>query len=131
MYGGEIMGRMSYTYEQYRRAMELLNEGLGPTVVSRILGIPERTVKAWKYEGKMPPLTRWYPEPGKELAYILGVLYGDGYLHPRIESHIYEVELEVKDYEFAETFSRVMSKLLNKKVVRPKWIGIRRGRNYG
>jgi len=110
----------SYSYEEYYEAMELLEKGLGPTEVSRILGISKRTVKAWKYEGKIPWLAKWHPTPSKELSYILGVLHGDGYIvKPR--KNVYDIELMVKDYKFAETFSKALSKLLNKRFKKPCW----------
>jgi len=111
--------RRGYSYENYKRAMELLNMGLGPTEVSRELDIPKSTVKGWIYEYKIPWLARWSPEPSKELAYVLGVLYGDGNLHLR--RYCYDIELMVKDYEFAEVFSRAVAKVLNKKYRKPIW----------
>ena len=74
------MGRMSYTYEQYRRAMDMYRSGVGPSEISKTLGIKGRTIRCWIYEHKVLWLARWSPEPSRELAYVLGVLYGDGYI---------------------------------------------------
>jgi len=60
---------------------------------------------------------------------VIGVLYGDGNLERH--GYHYDIKLNTIDYEFAETFSNTMAKLLNKKYVKPKYIGIQRGRNYG
>jgi len=100
--------------------MELLNQGLGPTEILRKTGIKKRTIEGWIYEGKIPPLARWHPEPSNELAYVLGVLYGDGYI-VKEHNYNYNIELLVKDYEFAIEFSRGMSRLLNKRYMKPKW----------
>ena len=113
----------SYTFEEYLRAMNLLNQGLGPTEVCRILGWPitrKSTVSGWKNGKHRPPTVRWVPEPSKKLAYVLGVLLGDGYTVKEHTYH-YDIEILVKDYEFAEIFSRNMSKLLNKKYIEPEW----------
>ncbi len=64
--------------------------------------------------------TRWRPEPSSGLAYVLGVLSGDGYI-VKAHGYHYDIELLVKDHEFAETFSRAIAKLLNKKNMEPYW----------
>jgi len=115
--------RREYTYEDYHRVMKLLNKGLGPTEVSRMLDIPKCTVKAWKYRRGVPWLAKWYPEPSNELAYVIGVLLGDGCI-VREHHNDYDIILRVKDYEFAEEFSRNMAKILNKKFKKPRrWSG--------
>jgi len=118
------MKRREYTYEDYKRVMDMYKRGIGPTEISRKTGIKKRIVRAWIYERKIPWLAKWIPEPSKELAYIIGVLHGDGNLHLHGYNgnrFIYDIELEVKDLAFAETFSRNMSKLLNKKFKKPRW----------
>ena len=64
-----------------------------------------------------------------ELAYVLGVMLGDGSL--KRHSRDYDIKLNTIDIEFAETFSSMLAKLLNRRVLRPKYIGRKRGRNYG
>ncbi len=121
----------SYSYDEYLRAMELLKDH-GPTEVCRILGWPttkKSLLHYWKYRKHKPPTARWRPEPSKELAYIIGVLYGDRCI--KVHSHHYDIKLNTIDYEFADKFSRALAKLLTKNVVKPVWIGIQRGRNYG
>ncbi len=113
------MGYRNYSYDEYLKAMDMYQRGLGPTEISRKLGILEKTVEGWIYHKKVPPLARWHPEPSNELAYVLGVLYGDGNITKCGYKHI--ITLEVKDLEFAEFFSKTVSKLLNKKYIAPKW----------
>lgn len=57
-------------------AMKLLNEGLGIATVSKKLGITKSTLHYWKHNLYKPPSARWKPNPGKELAYVIGVLHG-------------------------------------------------------
>jgi len=116
--GGDKMKR-EYSYEEYMNTIKLLNRGLRITTVSRELGIPKSTLHYWRYGIYRPPSARWTPEPSKELAYVLGVLYGDGYI-VREHGYHYDVELLVKDYGFAEVFSRNIAKVLNKRFRKPK-----------
>ena len=120
------MGRKKreYTREQYEEAMRLLQQGLSPYKVAKMLGIPESTVYMWK-KGGISPAARWKPRPTKELAYVLGALAGDGCVTAvtvRGEGRIrYRIILRVKDYEFAYEFSKCMATILNKPIIkRPK-----------
>ena len=92
--------------------------GVGITTISRKLGIPKSTLHYWRHGIHKPATTRWTPKPTKELAYVIGVLLGDG---DTVEHGRYDIELRVVDYEFAEEFSRNIAKLLNKKFKKPKW----------
>jgi len=115
--------RREYTYEEYMKAMELLEKGYGLTETCRLLGWPEArasTLYCWKH-GRIPPLARWRAEPTKELAYVIGVLHGDGSVCKDEFRHRYIIELGVKDKEFAETFSKVMAKLLDMSYREPYW----------
>ncbi len=117
------MGYESYSHEEYQYAMELLDNGCGLTETCRRLGWPE-TKKSllhyWKHRKHKPPTTRWHPKPSSKLAYVLGVLNGDGCI-VREHHYNYDIELLVKDYAFAETFSKAMAILLNKKYMEPYW----------
>ncbi len=116
------MGYRSYSYEEYLRAMELLKDH-GPTEVCRVLGWPitrKSLLSQWKNGKHKPPAAKWHPKPSNELAYVIGVLHGDGYLVKRHTYH-YDIELLVKDRDFATEFSRKMAKLLNKRYMKPKW----------
>lgn len=111
----------AHSYDEYKLAMELFKKGLGTTDVLRMLGWPKTrktTLYFWKYNKHKPAIARWIPEPSSELAYIIGVLIGDGSLY--VNRRHYGIRLKVKDLEFAETFSRAMAKTLNKKYVKPK-----------
>ena len=78
-YRGDNMGRKykSYSYEEYMKATDMLREGYKPPEISRTLGISIQTIYDWKH-GVMPPLARWTVKPCIELAYIIGILHGDG-----------------------------------------------------
>ena len=54
------------------------------------------------------------------MAYVLGVLIGDGYIVKEHGYH-YDIEMLVKDYGFAEAFSEALAKMLNKNVKKPIW----------
>ena len=103
------MGYRSYSYDEYLKAMDMRRRGLGPMEISRKLGIKKYIIDAWIYRNIKPPAVRWLPEPSKELACIFGVLHGDGSLYTN-GYHYYKMQLEVKDYEFAEVFSIAMAK---------------------
>ena len=97
--------------------------GFGLTEVCRILGWRENkitTLWEWKHGRHRPPITRWIPEPSEKLAYVLGVLIGDGYI-VKEHLHNYDIEILVKDYDFAEAFSKALAKMLNKKIQKPIW----------
>ena len=53
-------------------------------------------------------------EPSKELAYVLGVMFGDGCLNLCIKNQDYNLQLVAKDRDFVEKFSRDGSTLLKK-----------------
>ena len=50
--------------------------------------------------------------PSPELAYVIGVVLGDGNLN--IHGHNAEILLSVTDYDFAKEFSRCLAKTLSK-----------------
>ena len=109
----------SYSYDEYLRAMEMIKK-LGVIETSKRLGIHWRTLYDWKNGEHIPPAAKWIPEPSSELAYIIGVLLGDGSVSID-EYYHYRIQLGVKDLEFTEAFSRAMAKTLNKKYSIPKW----------
>ena len=112
----------NYTPEQYETALRLL-QTLSLRRVSKILGIPRATLYKWR-RGSKPPLTQWRPEPGKELAYVLGALLGDGAIIEKTTKRgkSYWIKLNVVDYEFAYEFSRALAIVLNKPMYQPRWI---------
>jgi len=120
------MGRKyrEYTYDDWKKAMDLHNRfKLGYIRISRILGISQYTIRSWLHYGVIPPAAKWKAEPSNELAYMIGVVQGDACVSKSKDKswYRYRIRLEVIDKEFAETFSRVMAKLLNRKYIEPRW----------
>jgi len=121
-----IMGRKrrEYSYDDWKKAMELHNKyKLGPTKISRILGIDESTINNWLYYGVVPLTAKWVAKPNNELAYVIGTAQGDACVSKSKDNSWYKyvIILYAIDKEFAITFSRAMSRLLNKKYIEPRW----------
>jgi len=113
----------SYTYEEYTKAMELLEKGYGLTETCRILGWPETkepTLYYWKH-GKISPAAKWKAGPCTELGYVIGAIHGDGCVSKSKSWYQYEIILDTIDKEFIITFSRAMARLLNRKYIEPWW----------
>jgi len=106
---------------------------------SRIIGlVRERyNVRLWKshvscwvrgvcspYNGITIPSVEFL-RPSKELAYIIGVVAGDGYVRrrrrPRKSYHETFIGLNVKDREFAEEFARCLATVLKREPPKPRW----------
>jgi len=109
-----------YTYEEYKRAMDMLREGYKPPEISRALGIPIQTIYDWKH-GRMTPLAKWTAKPCIELAYVIGAIHGDGSVSKNETRGQYIIILATIDKEFAETFSRAMSRLLDVSYHKSYW----------
>ncbi|MCR4335734.1 MAG: hypothetical protein NUV57_04310 [archaeon] len=106
----------------YREVLDLKNQGLGY----------KKIIKKFKEEKQVKlslgTLSYWFnndvkmiggenyfiPEPSPELAYILGVMFGDGSLIFNDKRKEYVLKLEAIDKDFVEKFSRCSSKLLKK-----------------
>ncbi len=62
--------------------------------------------------------------PSKELAYVIGVVLGDGYTtreRRTVKSYNnIRIGLYVKDKEFAEEFSRCLAKVLDRRLIKPR-----------
>ena len=113
-----------YTYDDWKKAMDLHSKyKLGHIQISRILGISKKTLRKWLYYGVVPPLAKWRAEPFRELGYVIGVLHGDGCVTKDESKCKYIITLDTIDKEFVETFSRAMSRLLNRKYIEPWWDG--------
>jgi len=71
------------------------------------------------YNGRryIPTLDRL--RPSEELAYIVGVVVGDGYIY-RLRKYHYIIVLQVKDLEFAEEFARCVGKILGREPPKPR-----------
>ncbi|MEM4219853.1 MAG: LAGLIDADG family homing endonuclease [Candidatus Caldarchaeum sp.] len=76
------------------------------------------------YNGTLIPSIDFL-KPSKELAYVIGVVAGDGYVLRRKKAwKSYRealVGLEVKDIEFAEEFAKCLGKVLNRDPPKPRW----------
>jgi len=86
--------------------------------VSRDEGTNFILLETWK----KPPAAKWIAKPCNELGYTIGIVHGDGCVYKNETRYEYKVILNTIDKEFAETFSKVMAKLLNRKYIEPRWI---------
>ncbi len=86
-------------------------------------------VSVWVRRVHSPYNGRYIPsadllEPSEELAYVIGVILGDGYAisaRRAVKSYInVKIGLGVKDKEFALEFARCISKVLGRPPIRPK-----------
>jgi intein-encoded DNA endonuclease-like protein len=57
-------------------------------------------------------LNNFRPDPTPELAYVIGVILGDGNLN--IHGYSSEMILAVTDHDFAEEFSKCLSRVLHR-----------------
>lgn len=115
----------TYSDGEYHKAMDLFESGIGLSQASNILGIPKSTLYYWRHRIYKPPTARWRPKPSSELAYVIGVLMGDGTLCRH--QHKYDIELKAMDKCFTQIFSKALSKTLGKPYREPEWTGWRRG----
>jgi intein-encoded DNA endonuclease-like protein len=65
-------------------------------------------------------------KPSEELAYVIGVVLGDGYVgkKSRVRKGYNDVIicLEAKDREFVEEFGRCLAKVLGRRPIRPRYV---------
>lgn len=93
--------------ELYPLVLKLHEKGLGNRRIHNLIPqIPSSTIGYWIYRDTTP---RHIPDlsPSAPLAFIVGVLRGDGYAG----GHDYAIELEVKDREFDIAFCEAMNKI--------------------
>ncbi len=93
--------------------MSLRKRGFGYRRTSRVLNLSKNTVHGW-WLGKKPDRNWNYfvPKPSNDMAYVLGVLFGDAYLIN--DKRCRFIELKSKDIAFVEKFSSCLSRLLRK-----------------
>lgn len=111
-----------YTLEDYNQVTQLRKEGLTFQKIAEIIGVSHATAILWVNTHRKPrciyakSMQRKLPESAKklspELAYIYGVLIGDGSLEL---SHSYRVNLNVNDKDFAYAFAEALKKWSNLK----------------
>ncbi len=104
------------------RVVELSWNGLGYKKIIEVIAkefsikLSKGTLSYWfnhsvvLYGGK----NHFESKPSKELAYILGVMFGDGSLHFDKKKKDYVVVLSAIDKDFVEKFSKCTSKVLGK-----------------
>lgn len=108
-------------FELYLKAVQLYNEGVNTSEIKKCLltqfGIDVRinTIYRWVTSRNRPDglVKPFVTEPSRELSYLIGVLLGDG-CTTLGSNYKYIFKLKVKDLDFAEEFSRNISKLLNR-----------------
>ena len=102
--------------ELYEKAKELRNEGMEVSEIARILGINRGAVISWIRQNKRPRLNNVGADltPSFELAYLLGVVLGDGCLSVNKKKYKYVVVLSAKDRDFVESFQKALSKIVGR-----------------
>lgn len=100
----------------YDKVMRIRRKkGLSARKISQKLGISERTVESWIYEGARPDgnvlSRRWNPNlsPTPELSYLLGSWYSDCW-----KTNIKQASLEATDREYVEEYSRCFSEVIGR-----------------
>lgn len=110
----------------YQKAMKLRKKhGWGYVRIGRAIDVHHGVVRHWIHHGRNPEnssrICFLNTEPSPELAYVIGVIYGDGDLPTR--GKLYDrtgryVRLRVNDKEFIEEFIRCIDKVLGKTKVK-------------
>ena len=78
------------------------------------VSLPKSTISYWA-RGVADPLRAGHPfvaRPSSELAYVIGVERGDGFLNVKAKNHQYRIRLRAVDREFVEAFNEAVSKVL-------------------
>jgi intein-encoded DNA endonuclease-like protein len=94
--------------------------------------ISMRTISRWlrgvssPYNGRRIPSLELL-KPSEDLANVIGVVLGDGFIVERKHCYSYIIGLEAKDKEFVEDFGRRLGKILGREPYKP-WINARTGR---
>src|SRR5881296_3363232 len=104
----------------YGRVRELSGFGLSYRQIqeavlrNRQVRLAKSTISVWVngLHGPTGRLNSFRPNPTPELAYVIGVILGDGNLN--IHGYNAELILAVTDHDFAEEFSRCLAKVLNR-----------------
>jgi intein-encoded DNA endonuclease-like protein len=99
------------------------DNGLSLRQIAKELGVAKPTIRAWMIKHKIPRRSQVRDlsiTPDENLAYVFGVLCGDGCLCLRKKIKKYYISLKCKDRDFIETFVVRLSKVL-KRDVRYRW----------
>jgi intein-encoded DNA endonuclease-like protein len=103
--------------ELYNKALELRRTlNWGSRRIAKLLGIKKSCVDGWIYENVIPDFCRIKFEPKKipELSYLIGVVFGDASLW-KSKRGSFNLELKVKDRDFAARFADCINKLFKRK----------------
>ncbi|MEM2555213.1 MAG: LAGLIDADG family homing endonuclease [Nitrososphaerota archaeon] len=84
--------------------------------------LPLSTLSTWinKKNHPLGKINKFDRKPSREFAYIIGTIFGDGYIY--FDGRRYQIVLAVKDKEFAEEFGKCLTKVLGRKEpYKPFW----------
>ncbi len=108
----------------YQKVLELRKQGLGYKRIKKKIeelydvSLSKSTISDWcrnihsPFNGcRIPSID--FLEPSSKLAYVIGVVAGDGWA-VRKENSIYEVGAKVRDEDFIEEFSRCLGEVLRR-----------------
>jgi DNA endonuclease related to intein-encoded endonucleases len=95
----------------YSETQRLSAEGLPMMRIANRLNISYSTVWFWSKRGKRPGNNFLVPDftPSPDLSYIIGVIYGDGFLTSK-----WQIGLQSNDRDFCENFAICLSKVLKR-----------------
>jgi len=127
---------MGLRVKLYEEAMRLREEGLSyRRIVEEIwrrfrIRLSKSHVSYWlrgihtPYNGRRIPSLKLL-KPSEELAYVIGVVLGDGYAYRKRRvikgyNHVW-IGLDAKDREFVEEFARCLAKVLDSRQIRPRY----------
>ena len=98
------MRRESYSYSQIIREIEKAHG----------VRLSKGTISNWARDLSNPLRAAhlFVPKPSPELAYVIGVETGDGFLNVVSDTYRYRVRLRAVDREFVEAFNQAVSKVL-------------------
>ncbi len=128
--GGEYLPR-ELRIKLYEKVLELRKAGLGYKRVSKKIkelygvALSPAVIVGWcrgvhtPYNGIRIP-TIDFLKPSPKLAYIIGVVAGDGWaVKNRRESGGYKVGVKVRDMDFVEEFARCLGRVLRREPPKP------------
>jgi intein-encoded DNA endonuclease-like protein len=107
--------------KMYEDVIELRKQGLKHEEIQRRIykkygmRLPQPTISVW-INGKHNPyekINKFNEKPSPELAYIIGVIFSDGYKY--LNNGAYLIWLAVNDEEYAREFGRCLARVLEKK----------------
>lgn len=112
----------------HREVLKLREQGLSYNrIIERIhrhnrIRLSKSRISIWvnRLQSPLGNVNKFNAKPSPELAYIVGVRLGDGYLYKH--GDVYEFILNTVDYDFAAETGRCLAKLLTrKKPYQPRW----------